>query len=160
MEIKRRYYLKKKELKQIREELGKFFADIDDIIPKKANVEIAITDKYDMILVDDEPVAVRLDNKLYPTLKVLLDNDIKEKRVVVDMGAVRFLANGADVMAPGIVDADENIKEGDVVFVVDEKHNKPLCVGEALMDGKTMKEANKGKAIRTVHYVGDEIWKF
>jgi PUA domain protein len=160
LEIKRRYYLKKKELKQIREELGKFFVGIDDIIPKKANVEIAITDEYDMILVDNKPVAVRLDNKLYPTLKVLLDKDIKEKRVVVDMGAVKFLANGADVMAPGIVEADENIKEGDVVFVVDEKHNKPLCVGEALMDGKTMKEANKGKAIKTIHHVGDEIWRF
>jgi hypothetical protein len=27
------------------------------------------------------------------------------------------------------------------------------------MDGKTMKESNKGKAIKTIHYIGDDIWK-
>ena len=70
------------------------------------------------------------------------------------------MVNGADVMAPGIVDADEDIKEGDVVFVVDENHKKPICVGIALMDGKSMKESDKGRAIKNLHYVGDKIWNF
>ncbi|MDK2790668.1 MAG: hypothetical protein PWP15_1175 [Methanothermococcus sp.] len=158
LEIKRRYCMKKKELKKLKEELDNIFGK--EIISKKANAEIAITDEYEMILIDNEPIAVKIEDKIYPTLKTLLNHNLDKNKVVVDMGAVKFLANGADVMAPGIVDADENIKEGDVVFVVDETHQKPLSVGIALMDGKTMKEEKKGKAIKTIHYIGDEIWKF
>ena len=147
-----------KELKKIKDELNNIFGT--EIIPKKANAELAITEDYEMILIDNEPIAFKINDKVYPTLKTLLNHELDKGKVVVDMGAVKFLANGADVMAPGIVEADENIKEGDVVFVVDETHNRPLCVGEALMDGKTMKESNKGKAIKTIHYIGDDIWKF
>ncbi len=158
LDIKRRYCLKKKELKKIKEELDGIFGN--EIIPKKANAELAITEDYEMILINNEPVAFKINDKIYPTLKTILNHELNKGKVVVDMGAVRFLANGADVMSPGIVDADEDIKEGDVVFVVDETHHRPLCVGEALMDGKTMKESNKGKAIKTIHYIGDDIWKF
>ena len=91
--------------------------------------------------------------------EVITNASIENNRVTVDMGAVKFLANGADVMAPGIVAADENIEAGDIVFVVDVMHKKPLSVGEALMDGKAMVEEKKGKAIKTLHFVGDEIWK-
>jgi PUA domain protein len=28
------------------------------------------------------------------------------------------------------------------------------------MNGKEMKEADKGKAIKNLHYVGDKIWNF
>ncbi|WP_292460169.1 RNA-binding protein [Methanothermococcus sp.] len=157
MEIKRRYCLKKKELKKIKEELNNIFGV--EIFPKKSNGELAITSEYDIILINNESVAFKINDKIYPTLKVLMNHNLNKGKVVVDMGAVKFIANGADVMAPGIVDADDNIDEGDIVFVVDETYNKPLCVGEALIDGKTMKESNKGRAIKTIHYVGDDIWK-
>ncbi|MBW9222313.1 RNA-binding protein [Methanothermococcus sp. SCGC AD-155-C09] len=158
MEIKRRYYLKKKELKEITEELNKIFGK--EIIPKGAKGELAITKNYETILIDNEPVAFKINNKVYPTLKTLIHHNLDKGKVVVDMGAVKFLANGADVMAPGIVDAHEDIKEGDVVFVVDETHNKPLSVGIALMDGITMKNSKTGKAITTIHHIGDDIWNF
>jgi len=158
MEIKRRYMLKKKELKEIKEELSKIF-DIEKIIPKDASVEKAVIELGEIILVDGTPLAMVNNGKMFPTLKFLLNASIENNRVTVDMGAVKFLANGADVMAPGIVAADENIEAGDIVFVVDVVHKKPLSVGEALMDGKTMVEEKKGKAIKTLHFVGDEIWK-
>ena len=160
MEIKRRYFLSKKDVKKIKNALEEFFEDVDELIPKKGNVEIAITDNYEIILVDKEPVAFKKDDKVIPTLKLLLTKLPNKNLVVVDMGAIKFLVNGADVMAPGIVDADEDIKEGDVVFVVDENHKKPICVGIALMDGKNMKELDKGRAIKNLHYVGDKIWNF
>ena len=84
----------------------------------------------------------------------------KQNYVVVDMGAVKFVTNGADVMAPGIVDADENIDEDDQVWICDEKHNKPLAIGIALMSGEQMLKEKQGKAIKTIHYVGDQIWNF
>ena len=42
-----------------------------------------------------------------------------------------FMANGADVMSPGVVKADINIAEGDTVIIVDENHHKPLAMGIA-----------------------------
>jgi len=160
LEIRRRYFLSKKDIKKIKNELKEFFGDVDEIIPKKGNVEIAIADDFEIILVDKEPIAFKKDDRVIPTLKLLLKKLPDKNLVVVDMGAIKFLIKGADVMAPGIVDADENINEGNVVFVVDENHKKPICVGIALMSGKEMKEADKGKAIENIHYVGDKLWNF
>jgi len=160
LEIRRRYFLSKKDIKKIKNELKEFFGDVDEIIPKKGNVEIAIADDFEIILVDKEPIAFKKDDKVIPTLRLLLKKLPDKNLVVVDMGAIKFLIKGADVMAPGIVDADENINEGDVVFVVDENHKKPICIGIALMSGKEMKEEDKGKAVENIHYVGDKLWNF
>jgi PUA domain protein len=75
------------------------------------------------------------------------------------MGAVRFLANGADVMAPGVIDADPAIEEGQGVWIRDVNNLKPLAVGIALTDAKTMIEVNEGKVVKTTHFVGDKIWE-
>jgi PUA domain protein len=62
-------------------------------------------------------------------------------------------------MAPGITEADPAIRAGDIVWVRDEKNRRPLAVGRAIMDGPTMAREEKGKAIETIHHVGDEIWR-
>jgi len=76
---------------------------------------------------------------------------------VVDAGAVRFVVNGADIMNPGIVNADPEIAPGDLVVVVEERYRKPLAVGRALIPGTEMK--GEGKAVKSMHHVGDLIWK-
>ncbi|MFO8051135.1 MAG: PUA domain-containing protein [Thermoplasmatota archaeon] len=92
------------------------------------------------------------------TLKGVLELKPTKRWITVDMGAVRFLANGADVMAPGIIDADVDISIDDLVWVRDEKNGRPLCIGRALIPGADMKDSDSGKAVRTIHYVGDPIW--
>jgi PUA domain protein len=159
MEIKRRYVLKKKELKQIKEELNNII-DTEDVFDKKSILEKIITNEMDLIVLNGTPIAICKDNKIIPTLKLLITKESEKGKVTVDKGAVKFLANGADVMAPGIIDANPDIEEGNLVYTVEETHGKPLSVGIALMDGKTMVESKKGKAIITLHYIGDEIWKF
>lgn len=113
---------------------------------------------YDFILVNGEPYIIIINGKPYPTLKAALNIELDSKVVVVDMGAVRFVTKGADVMSPGIVDADESIVEDDVVIIVEETHNKPLAMGIALITGPEMVENSEGKAIKSLHYVGDAIW--
>jgi PUA domain protein len=78
--------------------------------------------------------------------------------VTVDMGAVPHVANGADVMAPGITEADPAIRAGDLVWVRDERNRRPLAVGRALVDGPAMPRGKKGKAVETLHHVGDALW--
>ena len=51
-----------------------------------------------------------------------------------------------------------DLVEGDVVVVIDETHRKPLAVGISLISGSEMVENNKGKAVTTIHFIGDPIW--
>jgi PUA domain protein len=60
-------------------------------------------------------------------------------------------------MSPGIVSADPVIKEGDIVVIKEEAHDKPLAIGKALVPGARM-VADSGKAVESLHYVGDEFW--
>ncbi|MGI6447373.1 MAG: DUF1947 domain-containing protein [Methanobrevibacter boviskoreani] len=155
MNVKKRYYLKKKRIKEIKQELGEY----GSLINNKSSVEVLETDEYNYILVNSEPYIIMIDDKPYPTLKAILANeDLKNKTVVVDMGAVRFVTNGADIMSPGIVEADDDIVPGDVVVIVDVNNHKPLAIGESLISGPEMVESSKGKAIKSLHFVGDDIW--
>ncbi|ADZ10321.1 universal PUA-domain-containing protein [Methanobacterium lacus] len=132
--------------------------DFSGIIKPKSKVEIIETDLDDIILVDGSPMIMMIDGEPFPTLKGALELDIKTKFVVVDMGAVKFVIKGADIMSPGITDADPNIVEGDLVVIVDETHHKPLATGRSLLTGPEMVENREGKAIKNIHHVGDEIW--
>jgi PUA domain protein len=74
------------------------------------------------------------------------------------MGAVKYVSNGADIMAPGIVDADKEIVVDDLVWIRDEKNLQPLAIGRALMTGIEMIQNNKDKAVKSLHYVNDKLW--
>lgn len=156
IKVRKRYHLKKKKIRRVQEELG----DFSHLIPPGSTVEIIISDLPDMILVDNEPLLMFVDETPFPTLNGALKANIKSKYVVVDMGAVKFMAKGADVMSPGITEADSNIKEGDLVVILDENHHKPLAIGRSLISGPEMVENNQGKAVKTIHFIGDEIWNF
>ncbi len=156
IKVKKRNFLKKKKIKQIKNDLGEY----SGLLENKKNVEILEAEPNSFILVDGEPYIIIIDDKAFPTLKAALDNEIDGKSVTVDMGAVRFVTNGADIMSPGIVAADDGISPGDIVLIVDETHNKPLAIGVSLITGEEMVENDSGKAIETKHYVGDEIWNF
>ena len=74
------------------------------------------------------------------------------------MGAVPYVCNGADIMAPGIVRVEGEFGKGDLVLVVDEKHGKPLAVGESLDDSGSLRNTKQGAVVKSVHFVSDEIW--
>ena len=115
-------------------------------------------DEYSLILVDGKPLLFEIYGQLFPTVHGALEMELNKRTVTVDKGAIRFVSNGADIMAPGIVEADPEIKEGDLVIIVEEVHRKPLAIGKALMKGPQMVEADSGKAIKSITYVGDKLW--
>jgi len=158
VKIKNRHRLKKKEIKKILNELRntfncKFFDD-------KSSVEKGKFDETEMIFVNQEPCFIIYENQIFFTLHGINKYKPEENYVIVDMGAVKFVTNGADVMTPGIVDVDSNIKKKDQVWICDERNHKPLGVGIALITGDQMIKKEKGKAIKVIHYVGDKIWNF
>ncbi len=92
-----------------------------------------------------------------PTLHNLLKNNFL-KTITIDMNAVKFIVNGADIMRPGIVAFDE-LKKDEIIAIVDEKNRKPLAVGKALVSSDEMKKLDKGKVVKNLHWIGDEIWR-
>lgn len=156
MKIKKRNFLKNKKIKEIKEELGNYSI----IIPKKAQVELVkIENLPDILLINGEPLLMQTEEKIIPTLKAVLSLEKIEKYATVDQGAINFVIKGADIMSPGIVDADKSIVPRETIIVIEETHKKPLAIGTSLISGEEMIENNKGKAIENLHYVGDSIWE-
>lgn len=146
--------MSKKDIKDLNNTIEKSFGT-SEFFGKKDKIELI--DKK-IVTKEDTPMFFYLDGNLVPTLHLLLKESIL-KKVVVDMGAIRFVVKGADIMRPGITEIDLEIKEGEYIVIVDETHGKPLAVGKAKHDGKTMQELDSGKVIKNLHYVGDEIWE-
>ena len=156
--IKNRHRLRSKEIRKILFELEAIFGD--SFFDDKLVFERGVFSSWDVILINNEPLLFYKNGRIFFTLYGLNKYNIDRFFAVVDMGAVRFIANGADVMAPGVVDADTRIKKDDIVWVCDEKHRKPLAIGFALMSGEQMINEKKGKAISVFHHVGDDLWNF
>ncbi len=139
--------------KDVRQELELFNVNLS----KKDRVEL-IEDELTLLRINDVNAFFKLQEGWIPTLRYLQSNNVL-KTVVVDMGAIKFLIGGADVMRPGIVEIDEKIAKDEVIVIVDINNKKPIAVGVALLSGEEMKRAASGKVIKNIHYVGDKIWQ-
>ena len=156
VKIKNRHRLKNKEIKNILAQIKTKFQG--DFFTIDSAVEIGDLEEFRVVLVDDEIDFFFVENSVFFTLRGLYKYKPRENFVVVDMGAIGFVAKGADVMTPGIVDADIGIQKDDLVWICDETYHKPLAVGIALINGEQMKNKGAGKAIKNIHYVGDKLW--
>ncbi len=154
----RRYSLKSKEAKQIITQASeKLKVNLEDIFGSKVNVEVAEADSDKLLLISGKPLLFKVGAVVWPTL---MANEIltQSPKVVVDMGAVRFVCNGADIMAPGIVRYEGEFSKGDIVLVVDEKHGKSLAIGEILYGTEEAKSVKQGAVVKNIHYVSDKVW--
>jgi len=130
-----------------------------EILPKrfKGLLALELDDKRALLMLDDFRV-VRIGDKFVPFLA-----DTKRVEafpyVMVDIGAVRFICNGADVMRPGVKAFPTIFRKGDVVVVKDEKYQKAVAVGEASVSSEEAQQLTKGPIIINLHYVGDKIWE-
>lgn len=115
--------------------------------------------EFDVVLVDGEPDVLYVDDEPFLTVSGANEHPPDTRVVTVDAGAISFVSNGADVMRPGIVDADDAIDDGDLVAIAEESHGKVLAIGRALVDGDDML-GDEGKVVESVHHVGDDLYEF
>jgi len=78
--------------------------------------------------------------------------------VMVDMGAVKFMCKGANVMRPGIKKFTEFEKD-DLVCIVEESRHKFLAVGKAMTSSTELENMEKGEVVKNLHYVSDKFWE-
>ncbi|WP_348612620.1 RNA-binding protein [Halobaculum rarum] len=161
MDIKSRHHLRSDAVSEIRDALAdRLGVDLDG----ESFELVELTDSpFDLVLVDGDPDVLyyESDGDREPFLTVRGANDHPPERgvVTVDAGAVSFVSDGADVMRPGITEADDSIADGDLVAVAEETHGKVLGVGRALVDGAEM-AGDSGKVVKSLHHVGDDLYEF
>ncbi len=141
-------------LEQLRQEIGEgafqYQGKMIEVIETNQDIHL--------YLVDKEPLILEKDGILFPSLRGAVTHPFPARRIVVDMGAVPYIVNGADIMRPGVVDVTPDVLAGRPVQIVDERHGKPLALGISLFDASALLEQEKGKVARTWHHVGDDIW--
>lgn len=142
--------LRKSEIRELNEKISFFGIEFS----KKDDIEL----DGDILLVNNKTTFFYKENIIVPALRLLLEKPEILPSITVDMGAVRFVTSGADIMRPGILDIDNSIKKDDFCVIIDEKNKKPLAVGQALFDASEMKIMTSGKVVKNIHYVGDKIW--
>ena len=157
MEITARHHLRSDGIDRLQDHLSRLFGME---IEGETFESVQFSDEsFSIILVDGQPYVLEGEAGLLPTVRGANAAEPTKRVIVVDAGAVAFVGDGADVMRPGIVEADERIAEGDPVLIAEENHRKVLAVGLALTDGKDML-GEQGKVVESLHYVGDEIYEF
>jgi PUA-domain protein len=154
----RRYSLKPKEAKlDLNRVSEKLKINLETVVGTKSNVEAAETDFGQILLINGKPLLFKVGDNVLPTL-FFTDVLVLLPKVVVDMGAVPHVCNGADIMAPGIVRTEGEFRKGDLVVIVDEKHGKPLALGEVLFDSEDLSHIEKGSVVKNAHFVSDKYW--
>ena len=148
--------LSKREIKELIPLISSFIS-----ISPKQKVELVTEDKYTMLYIDDKGLFFEFDGRWLPLLKHIISGEIKVpyKHVTVDMGAIRFVANGADIMRPGITQIEDGIAAGNPVLIIDEKHGKILALGIAMFNSEEMRAKKEGKVIKNAHAAGDVLWE-
>ncbi len=151
-------HLKDKEAKQLLRDFAQRYPSSAQLFGSGKDVEKQVVADNTVFFVNGRPLILRTKFGLLPSL--MFDEVITSfPKVVVDMGAVAHVANGANIMRPGIKEIPNDFAKGDLLLIVDEKFGKNIALGQADMDSAAMRSMNKGKVIVSIHYVGDEFWK-
>ncbi len=163
MNIKQRHFVKSTEIKTLKADILNHYDQdfIDSIFPKKCRVEVIITEEGDTLFSVNNVLKLWKSKEGYvPVLTLLIENRVQLRSVIVDLGAIRFLSNGADLMRPGITRIDPQIRKGEIIRIADEKQNRAIAVGKALMDSEEMEKKTSGKVVKNLHCISDKVWKY
>ena len=155
----RRYHIKVRRIKQILTEAAKSLnVDISNVVEKGSRVEVVeVIPKGEIIVIDDRAAFIQRDEHVVPTL--LNEQVLKQlPSVRVDVGAVPYICNGADLMAPGVVNFEGDFKKGDIVVIVDERFSRGIAVARTLYDAGETAEKRQGKIAVNLHFIGDAFW--
>lgn len=93
-------------------------------------------------------------------LPFLSETEMLEKfpSVTVDMGAVKFMCKGANLMRPGIKEFTE-FEKNKLVCIVEESQHKFLAIGKSIVSSSELDTMDKGEVVKNIHYISDKFWE-
>ena len=126
-------------------------------LPKIKNLRFHHVDDDAQVITGDGITAIKIDDNMLPHLAEI---EILKKfpAITVDMGAIKFVCNGADIMRPGIVKISD-FEQNDIVCVVEESSNKFLSVGIAKISSSEANSMKTGMVVKNLHYISDKYWE-
>ena len=126
-------------------------------LPKIKNLKVHFMDDNVQLMIGTGITILKINDDYIPFLS---QTETLEKfpNVMVDMGAVKFMCNGANVMRPGIKKYTEFVKD-DIICVIEESQHKFLAVGKAMIDSSSLENMSKGEVIKNLHYISDKYWE-
>jgi len=126
-------------------------------LPKIKNIKIHQILSNAQIIIGDGLKILKINDEYLPFLS---ETEMLKKfpSVEVDMGAVKFMCKGANLMRPGIKKYTEFEKEK-LVCIVEETHHKFLAVGKAIVSSSELVNMEKGEVIQNIHYISDKFWE-
>ncbi|TYZ61322.1 hypothetical protein PybrP1_010362 [[Pythium] brassicae (nom. inval.)] len=167
--------LKTKDAKKLRKDAAVRFGCDDALVlafaPTKSDVRKVSFQAPSRVVVyvaEDarEPVLFDASGKgeLCPTVYALWRAAAVLPALVVHAPVSEFVLRGADVMLPGVVFSSMEelaaLRKGELRAVVARGNPMPFAVGELLVDDADVeRNGKKGRALRLLHYVGDELWQ-
>ena len=125
--------------------------------PKIKNVRVHQILNDAQIITGEGLKILKIENDYLPFLS---ETTILEKfpNVEVDMGAVKFMCKGANLMRPGIKKFTEFEKDK-LVCIVEETHHKFLAVGKSTVSSSELENMEKGEVVQNLHYISDKFWE-
>jgi len=125
--------------------------------PKIKNLKVHQISDEAQIITGKGIKILKIDDDYLPFLS---ETDTLEKfpNVMVDMGAVKFMCKGANVMRPGIKKFTEFEKDK-IVCIVEESQHKFLAVGKAMVSSLELENMEKGEVVKNLHYISDKFWE-
>ena len=125
--------------------------------PKMKNVKVHQILDDAQIITGDGLKILKVDEDYLPFLSEIKMLE-KFPTVTVDMGAVKFMCKGANLMRPGIKKFTEFEKDK-IVCIVEESQHKFLAVGKSLVSSSELETMEKGEVINNMHYISDRFWE-
>lgn len=157
MQVKSRHHLRSDAIDELTASLAEAFG-VDVEGDSFELVELADS-KFDIVLVDGDQLIAKIADEPFLTVDGANAFPPQQGVVTVDAGAIEFVSNGADIMRPGIVEADDGITADDLVAISEETHGKVLAIGRAKTDSDDM-VGDSGKVVESIHHVGDDLYSF
>ena len=126
-------------------------------IPKIKNLKVHQISNEEQIITGKGIKILKVDEDYIPFLS---ETETLEKfpSVTVDMGAVRFMCKGANLMRPGIRNFTDFERET-LVCIVEESQHKFLAIGKAMVDSSEIESMEKGEVLKNLHYISDKFWE-
>ena len=126
-------------------------------LPKIKNLRFHHLSDNEIIITGNGITAIKIDDKILPHLS---ETELLKKFpfVVVDVGAIKFVCKGANVMRPGITKLS-NFENDEIVCVIEESNNKFLSIGITKMSSDEANSTKTGIVIENLHYISDKYWE-
>lgn len=138
---------------------------IDVLLPKKEQMlQFKCPDHASLLVVNNVTMFFsNRDGFWFPTLRLLQQYPQMMPRLRADVGAIKFVLSGANIMCPGLTSPGatihDEVDENTPVAIYAEGREQAMAIGITKLSTQQIREVNKGVGVELMHHLNDGLWK-